>query len=205
MKNTNHMGTRRMVQLALLAAITLVMAYTPLGYFRTPVLSVSFLTVPVAIGAILLGPTAGALLGLIFGLTSFADAFTGGGMKAMLLALNPAACFATTVVARLLCGLLCGLIFAALSKATHGGKRAYILAALSCPLFNTVFFMGFIMLFYYNTDYVQGFCEKYGVANPFSLILAMVGIQGLIELVVCGILATVISMAVAKFLKKSAA
>ena len=62
MKYMEKSGTRRLVQLALLVAITLVMAFTPLGYFRTPLLSVSFLTVPVAIGAIVLGPGAGALI-----------------------------------------------------------------------------------------------------------------------------------------------
>ena len=202
MKYMEKSGTRRLVQLALLVAITLVMAFTPLGYFRTPLLSVSFLTVPVAIGAIVLGPGAGALLGLTFGLTSFYDAFVGGGMKAMLLSLNPLGCFVVTVGARDLCGWLCGLVFVGVKKLLNGKKASYVLAALSCPLFNTVFFMGFIMLFYYRTDYVQGFCEKYGVANPLSLVLAMVGVQGLIELVVCGILASVISMAVTKALKK---
>ncbi len=202
MKYMEKSGTRRLVQLALLVAITLVMAFTPLGYFRTPLLSVSFLTVPVAIGAIVLGPGAGALLGLTFGLTSFYDAFVGGGMKAMLLQISPVGCFVVTVGARVLCGLLCGLVFAGARRLLKGKKAAYVLAALSCPLFNTVFFMGFIMLFYFRTDYVQGFCAKYGVANPLSLILAMVGVQGLIELVVCGILGSVISMAVTKALKK---
>ena len=195
--------TRFLTQLGLLIAITLVMALTPLGYLRTPVLSLSFLTVPVAIGAIVLGPAAGAVLGLTFGLTSFYDAFVGGGLKAVLLTLNPAGCFVTTVVARLLCGVLCGLVFAGLDRLLHGKKLAYVLASLSCPLFNTIFFMGFIMLFYYRTDYIQGFCSKYGVANPFALVLAMVGVQGMIELVVCGTVASLISMAVARFLKKA--
>lgn len=202
MKYMEKSGTRRLVQLALLVAITLVMAFTPLGYFRTPVLSVSFLTVPVAIGAMLLGPGAGALLGLTFGLTSFYDAFVGGGMKAMMLSLNPVGCFVVTVGARVLCGWLCGLVFAGMARATHRGRAAYVAAAVSCPLFNTIFFMSFIMLFYYRTDYVQGFCQHYGVANPVSLILAMVGVQGLIELAVCGVLASVIGMAVAKAMKR---
>lgn len=193
---------RYMTELSLLVAITLVMAYTPLGYLRTPVLNISFLTVPVAIGAMLLGPMAGALLGLVFGVTSFADAFTGGGMKAMLLALNPFACFITTVVARVLCGLLCALVFAVLAKLTGKGTAAYVVGALSCPFFNTLFFMGFIMLFYYNTDYVQGFCQTYGVSNPFALVLAMVGVQGAIELVVCGLLASIVAKALNKALRR---
>ena len=201
MKYVEKSGTRRLVQLALLIAITLVMAFTPLGYFRTPVLSVSFLTVPVAIGAIVLGPAAGALLGLTFGLTSFYDAFVGGGLKSALLAISPAGCFVVTVVARVLCGWLCGLVFAGCKKLLHGGKSAYVLGALSCPLFNTVFFMGFLMLLFYRSETVQNLCAKFGTANPLTLILLMVGVQGLIEFAVCGVLGSVISLAVAKALK----
>ena len=193
---------RQMTQLAMLVAITLVMAYTPLGYFRTPILSVSFLTVPVAIGAMLMGPVTGAILGTVFGLTSFADAFTGQGMKAVLLSINPVYCFITTVFARLLCGLLCGLVFYALNKMLHGKKLAYVTAALACPACNTLFFMGFIMLFYFKTDYVQGMCAQHGVANPVALTVAMVGVQGLVELVVCGLVASAVTIPLARYLKK---
>ena len=42
----------------------MVLATTPLGYLHTFGLEISFLMVPVALGAILLGPGAGAVLGL---------------------------------------------------------------------------------------------------------------------------------------------
>ena len=200
MKRSNQ-KIRQLTQMALLIAIILVMWQTPLGYLRTPVLSLSFLTVPVAVGAVVMGPKAGAVLGLVFGLTSFADTFMAGGMKAMLFSLNPFGCVVVTVVSRLLCGWCCGLVFAALSKLRRGSGLAYILGSFSCPLFNTVFFMGFIMLFYYNTDYIQGFCATYNVSNPFALVLAMVGMQGTIELVVCGAMAAAISKAVSRFIQ----
>ena len=63
--------TLQMVQLAILLAILLVMAFTPLGYMKIGPLSVSFLTLPVAIGAVILGPRAALILGAAFGLTSF--------------------------------------------------------------------------------------------------------------------------------------
>ena len=200
MKRRNQ-KVRRMTQLALLTAIILVMWQTPLGYLRTPVLSLSFLTVPVAVVAMLLGPAAGAMLGLVFGLTSFADTFLAGGMKAVLFGLNPLGCVVVTVGARVLCGWLCGLVFAAVNKLGKGSALTYAAGAFSCPFLNTVFFMGFIMLFYYNTDYIQGFCVTYNVSNPFALVLAMVGLQGAIELVVCGAMAAVIGKTVAKFLR----
>jgi len=36
--------------------------------------------------------------------------------------------------------------------------------------------MGFIMLFYYNTEYIQGFATKLGTHGPITLILAILNI-----------------------------
>lgn len=58
----SHTRTSFMVKLALMVAIIFVMAFSPLGYLRTPGLTITFLTVPVAVGAIILGPTAGCHL-----------------------------------------------------------------------------------------------------------------------------------------------
>ena len=63
--------TRKLVQMAILIAIMLIMAFTPLGYLKVGMIEISFMTIPVVIGAILLGPAAGATLGGVFGLTSF--------------------------------------------------------------------------------------------------------------------------------------
>ena len=71
MNNTHASRTRYLVELALMVTIIFVMAFTPLGYFRTLGLSITFLTVPVAVGAMILGPTGGAICGLAFGITSF--------------------------------------------------------------------------------------------------------------------------------------
>ncbi len=56
MKNKNVTKTLYMVELAMMVAIIFMMAFTPLGYLRTPGLSITFLTVPVAVGAVILGP-----------------------------------------------------------------------------------------------------------------------------------------------------
>lgn len=78
-------NTKYMVELALMVAVILVMSLTPLGYIRTPGLSITLLTVPVAVGAIILGPVGGLICGLTFGLTSFYQCFVGGAMGTVLL------------------------------------------------------------------------------------------------------------------------
>ena len=50
MNNQHAARTKFMVELALMVAIIFVMAFTPLGYFQTMGLSITFLTVPVAEG-----------------------------------------------------------------------------------------------------------------------------------------------------------
>ena len=69
-----------MVELAAMIAIIIIMAFTPLGYIKLPGLTITFLTIPVAVGAIILGPVGGLICGLTFGLTSLYQAVTGGSV-----------------------------------------------------------------------------------------------------------------------------
>ena len=188
---------RAMTQLALLTAITLVLAYTPIGYLPLGPFNVSFLAVPVCIGAVVMGPGVGAFLGLVFGLTSFGNALSGGSaMGVALLSVSPAGYFVQSVVGRVLMGLCVGLIFRALSRLTGRSLASYVTAAVCAPLLNTVFYMGLMCLIFYNCEYVQNLVATTGAANPILFVLAVVGVQGLIEILVCGVLGTIISKAV---------
>ena len=70
-----------LAQRALLVAVELVMKITGLGSVPIGPIYMSFLTLPVAIGAILMGPLAGAILGGVFGIASFIDAVSGAYFK----------------------------------------------------------------------------------------------------------------------------
>lgn len=146
----NRTNIRWLTQLALLVAILLVLNYTPLGYLQIGPLSASLLTVPVAIGAMTMGPTAGAILGGVFGATSFIQAVEGkSAMGAALFQVSPFGTFVVCFVARVLVGLCAGLIFAALRKAMpKNEKLCCFLGGLAAPVLNTVFFMGFLVLIF---------------------------------------------------------
>lgn len=196
--------TRYMVELAMMIAIILLMSFTPLGYIRTPGLSVTLLTIPVAVGAIILGPKGGAVCGLAFGATSFYMALTGSSaFAAMLLSISPVGTFITCIVARVLEGWLTGLIFVALYKKASTKKISYYIASLACPLLNTLFFMGFLCIFFYNTEYIQGIASGLGVGNPILFVAAFVGIQGLIEAGICFVIGSIVSRALFSALKRS--
>lgn len=190
--------TLKLAQLALLVAVVLVMAYTPLGYFRTLGLEISFLMVPVTLGAILLGPVEGAILGLVFGLTSFATCFGSSTFGATLLAINPVFTFITCVAARTLAGFLAGVIFKAVKKL----KIGFEITSFIGPVLNTVFFMGCLVLFFYNTEFIQQMATSLGAANPLTFVVAFVGLQGVVEAVVCFIICGVLSRNLYKVLNK---
>ena len=185
--SASKFNTKYMVELALMVAVILVMSLTPLGYIRTPGLSITLLTVPVAVGAIILGPVGGLICGLAFGLTSFYQCFVGGAMG--------------TVVTRTLEGFLTGLIFKGLHSIKGVKKFSYYIASLCCPLLNTLLFMSSLVLFFYNTDYVQAFVTALGAKNPLIFVVLFVGVQGLIEAGICFIVASVVSRALYAALK----
>ncbi len=202
--NSRQSGNvRTLTQLALLTAVVLVMSATPLGYIRVGPLTMSLLTVPVAIGAMLTGPVGGAWIGFVFGMTSFSNAINGtGGLTAYAFQENPLACFVTCVVARVACGLCCALLYRAVVKLLPGReKTTCVIGALSAPLLNTLFFMSCLLGFFYQMEQIQNMIETFGVSNPLSLAFAMIGLQGLIEAVVCGVVASAVTVPVRKFLK----
>ncbi|MEG1292370.1 MAG: ECF transporter S component, partial [Lachnospiraceae bacterium] len=66
MRKNRKVNTVYLVQMALLIAIILIMAFTPIGYIRTLGMDITLIVVPVAVGAVVLGPMAGTVLGAVF-------------------------------------------------------------------------------------------------------------------------------------------
>ena len=199
MKNTN---TKTLTRVALLVAIELVMKLVGLGSVPVGPLYMSFLTLPIAVGAITMGPAVGALLGGVFGAVSFYDAITGASaMTGALFQVSPLNTFILCVGMRVLMGLCCGLIFSSLKRFDKPGTWSYIVSAMSAPFLNTVFFMGWIVLAFYGCDYVQNLVSVKGAANPFMFVVLLVGVQAIFEWVICCLVAGAVSLPVRKYLK----
>ena len=148
------------------------------------------------------GAAVGALLGGVFGAVSFYDAITGASaMTGALFQVSPVNTFILCVGMRVLMGLCCGLIFSSLKRFDKPGTWSYIVSAMSAPFLNTVFFMGWIVLAFYGCDYVQNLVSVKGAANPFMFVVLLVGVQGVAEFLVSGILGGIVARAVAKFVK----
>lgn len=194
--NNKKVNVRYLVTFSMLAAILIVMATTPLGTLPIGPLSVSFIMIPVAITAITLGPTAGALMGGLFGIFSYLQCFGIGipsAMGAVLVEINPFLAFVQRFVPRVLSGWLCGMVFFGTKKLTKDSVAGYI-TGFSAALFNTVFFMLSLVLLFGSTSYMKGLI---GGDNIIIFICSFVGIQAVVEMlidcIVVGALAQVMS------------
>ena len=195
MRKNGKLNTTYMVEMALLIAIILIMAFTPIGYIKTFGLEITLIVVPVAVGAVVLGPAAGAILGGVFGITSFIQCFGMSAFGAMLLSINPAGTFVVCFVTRLLMGWLTGLIAQGLKKVKALKGASVFIANLCCPLLNTLLFMTTLILFFYQTEFIQGLAKNMNVANPFAFVIAFVGVNGLVESAACFVVGSAITKA----------
>ncbi len=213
----NHAKTLKMVQLALLLALLLMLAFVPnIGYIKIPILAIQATTVhiPVIIGSIVLGPKAGAFLGGVFGLTSLlnntfqpgATSFCfspfvsmGDGLGGSPLALI--ICF----VPRILCGVLPYFIYKAFSKLfehrKYWSKLSFIAAGIGGSMTNTILVMSFIYIF---------FGRQWAVASNiafealFGVILSVVFINGTVEALIAALLSGAVSLPLLRANERSA-
>lgn len=181
--------------IGMLTALTILLAFTPVGFLKIGVIEITFLQIPVIVGAILLGEKAGALLGGVFGLASFVQCFGLSYFGAMLLSINPLLTFIVCVVPRILMGFFVGLIFRLMYKSIKGKKvLTFGVASFSGALLNTIFFMTALMLCFYSTDYIQSLASAADVTNVFSLVVVLVGLNGVVEAIACALIGTAVSI-----------
>ena len=129
----------------------------------------------------------------------FKDALTGGSaMTSALFQVSPVNTFILCVAMRILMGWFVGLLFSLLRRVDKKGGWSYFAGALSAPLLNTLFFMGYIVLAFYHTDYVQSLVLAKGASNPLMFVILLTGMQGLVEAIVCSVAGTAIGSALLK-------
>jgi uncharacterized membrane protein len=178
---TKSFDTRKMVTLAMLGAILLIMSFTPLGYLNIGPLAISLNMIPVGIAAVTLGPTGGAIMGALFGLTSFLQCIGIGGTSAMgviLFEISPVLVFIQRFVPRLLAGLLSGWVYLGIKKLSNSTVACFV-TGFSAALLNTVLFMLALVLLFGNTEYIRDLMDG---RNVILFICAFVGVNAVVEM-----------------------
>ena len=194
MRNNN---TGKLALMGLLTAILILFSFTPIGTIPIGPLSITLNTIPIAIGAIAMGPAGGAAMGAVFGILSFLQCIGIGvpsAMGAMLFGINPFLAFVQRFVPRLLDGFLVGLIFQG-TKKVCGSTAAGFVTGFFTAFLNTLFFMSALILLFGNTEYVQ---ELIGGRNVIVFVCAFVGINAVFEMITTTVLSGAIGAALHK-------
>ncbi len=185
---------RKLILAGIFTAIILVLGLPPmctvLGFIKIGPLSITSLVIPVVIGAIILGPYYGMFLGFMFGMMSFIQCFTVDPFGAALVGISPVLTFIVCVIPRVLVGLVPALLFRLIMKRpTNSRTVAVFVSAIAGSLTNTVFFLGLLGLIFGNTEPVRNLFSYYGVDSVFTLLVAMAGVNALLEAVAVALIA----------------
>ncbi|NCE64586.1 ECF transporter S component [Pseudoflavonifractor sp. 524-17] len=138
----------RMVRVAVLVAIIFLLSFTPLGYLVIGPIAATTIQMPVIIGAALMGPAAGAVLGGFFGLSALIKVLTMPGADVVataILGVEPLVYIFIAMVPRILMGWLSGLLMRGLHKVPALDKQhliGYGITGFLGSLMNTVFYLG---------------------------------------------------------------
>lgn len=191
MKNKHLLA---MVKLAMLVALLMIFCFTPIGFLKIGIVEITFNMIPVVIGAIVIGPAAGAFLGALFGAASFWQCFGQSTFGTLLFGVNPLFTVLICFVPRILAGLLPGLIFRAMTK-KKDNIAAYFVSAAVGSLTNTVLFVGgFCLLF---KDTMLGMASDNGL-SPLAFIATAFLLNAAVELVANTAIVAAVSKAVTK-------
>ena len=184
MKTKKH-DTRWMVSVALMAAIVIVLANTPLGMIQLPIIKATTVHIPVILGAILLGPGAGAILGAVFTMapTLLSFAFspflstTGipGALKAIWI----------SVGCRILIGVVAGWLWVLFTKIKLNQFIALPIVGFVGSMVNTVTVMGSIY-FLFAQQYAEA--KEVALTAVFGLVMGTVTASGIPEAIAAAIL-----------------
>ena len=198
--NRKKMDTRYMATLAMFCGILLVMGATGIGFIPLPVIKATTMHIPVILGAILLGPAAGAVLGGVFGLCSIWANTTSPGLLAF--AFSP---FMTTeglpgvlkslwiaLGCRILLGVIAGWLWRGLKKVLKRDYLALPVTAAVSTICHTILVMGSIYLLLAQ-QYAQA--KNVAITAVFGLVMGTVTASGIPEAIIAAVLVTVIGKA----------
>lgn len=211
MQSKTKKNTLLLALYALFVALVLVMGLTPyIGYIQiTPTSAITIVQIPVVIGACILGPKGGSLLGFFFGLTSLIMVFMGGDALSLLIVgigtgIKPYNLFliaAILFLPRILTGLVAALVYRAFPKKSAAGSvAAFTLAGLSGSLTNTVFYLGGFFLFAREIAYTAMGVDTAGAL--LGILALAAATNGVIEAIVSAVVCTAVGRSMKYVLDK---
>lgn len=189
-------SARRLTICGIMIAITLIMAYTPIGMIPLGTVSATISHVPTIITAIVVGPIEGLIVGTAFGIITLFRAATSPSGILDPLFVNPF----ISVLPRMLIGITAYYTYKGLAKLFKGRNDSVSITVAGCvgSMTNTILVLGMLYLIY-----GKKLIDMLSVQNlqaVQAIIITTVTTSGIIEMIVSAIIAVIIAKALKKAL-----
>lgn len=191
-----------MAGLAMMVAVELLLGITGIGLIPLPVIKATTMHIPVILGAVLLGPLAGGVLGGVFGLYSMWANTTASSLLSfafspvisMSMSGLPGALKAVWIAfgCRILIGVVSGWLWIALKRLKVNDLIALPVVGAAGSMTNTATVMGSIY-FLLRPEYAQA--KNVGVEAVLDLVMVTVTTAGVMEAIAALVLVTAIGKA----------
>ena len=201
MKNRKH-DTRWIVGVAMFVALQLVLQFTGIGLIPLPLIKATTLHIPVILGAVVLGPLAGAILGGVFGICSIwtntvAPSGLSFAFSPVLAAETAGASGAIKAVwiafgCRVMIGVVAGWLWIVLKKVKVNDYIALPIVGVAGAMTNTACVMGSIY-FLLRPEYAE--LKNVAMEAVLGLVMGVVGTSGVAEAIAAAILVTAVGKA----------
>lgn len=199
MKNKKR-DTRYMATLAMLCGVLMVMGMTGIGFIPLPVIKATTMHIPVILGAVLLGPSAGGMLGAVFGFCSIWANTTTPGLLSFAFSpfitneglIGAAKSLWIALGCRILFGFIAGWLWLLMKKIIRKEYISLPVTAAIVTICHTVLVMGSI---YILLAQQYAAAKNVGITAVFGLIMGTVTASGIPEAIAAAVLVTVIGKA----------
>lgn len=189
-----------MTSVALMAAIVILLANTPLGMIQLPVVKATTVHIPVIIGAVILGPLAGAILGAVFGVCSMISntmaptllSFAFSPFMSMTGIVGAVKAVWISVGCRIMIGVVSGWLWILLKKLKVNKSLALGITGFVGSMTNTICVMGSIYILLAG-EYAQA--RNVAMDAVWGLIMVTVTSSGIPEALTAMVLVAVVGSA----------
>lgn len=195
---------RKMVVLSLFIAIELVLSATPLGYVPIGAIRATTLHIPVIVAGIVFGVQEGAIIGLVFGLTSlfnntfsptpasflFSPFYNGGNIGSLIISLLP----------RVLIGVSSAIIYKLIIKFKGKIKKLAIPTACIIGSFTNTCLVLLGMYVFFKDAYAA----YRGIAADMvaGVLLSQLFVNGVLEALIALLIGSSVSLVLVRVIKK---
>lgn len=195
----SRLNARKIAITGVLSAFSILLTMVPqLGYIPIGPVQITTMHIPVIIGAVLEGPFVGAIIGLIFGLSSLYTAATiFASMPTAFVFLNPL----VSVLPRILIGIAAYYAYSGIKKLFKKKSIAVVFGSIAGTVTNTVGVLGMIYILYakpYAEAIIKSSPEPIAVKSLAGIIFGGLALNFVVEIIMAALICTPVVLSITR-------